>query len=281
MKKTKTKKQTGLFANPLYRNSTVSKAVKKLEMTVNMKQSKHNKNLSDTSPSQVESDDDDDNDELEKMVQENIDIIEKHRKEINKRDAEDTVQVHKIRITVGLWSFVLLSCFTIAVLVIVFDILGRNDIDSKNKLFRDCIAGMSDILNVITINAESTAVSVAYAANGLLRNETFANQKTVLKILHNMMNEIPNSGILSSIVGLYTMKKNGHILGIERVPNNDKTGRSDCNKNDTARFWCWGSNITSPSYADLFSTDCEAKCYEHFPVTKKTCGSCGSVAPGL
>ena len=61
MKKTKTKKQ--FFANPLYRNSTVLKAVKKLEMTVNMKQSKSrknlnlNKNLSDTSPSQVENDD--------------------------------------------------------------------------------------------------------------------------------------------------------------------------------------------------------------------------------
>ena len=84
MKKTKTKKQTGLFANPLYRNSTVSKAVKKLEMTVNMKQSKHNKNLSDSSPSQVDSDDDDDNDELEKMVQENIDIIEKRIKQLMK-----------------------------------------------------------------------------------------------------------------------------------------------------------------------------------------------------
>ena len=118
MKKTKIINQKGLFTNPLYRNSTVLKAVKKLEMTVNMKQSKSrknlnlNKNLSDTSPSQVEND----NDELEKMAQENIDIIEKHRKEIKKRDAQDNVQVHKIRITVGdlnLHLIIIISCFII------------------------------------------------------------------------------------------------------------------------------------------------------------------------
>lgn len=64
---------------------------------------------------------------------------------------------------------------------------------------------MNDILNVITTNAESTAVSVAYAANSLLRNETIVNQRTILRILQDMMNEIPNSGILSSIVGLFQL----------------------------------------------------------------------------
>eukprot|EP00942_MAST-04A_sp_MAST-4A-sp1_P005500 g5500.t1 len=175
---------------------------------------------------------------------------------------------HTIRVIFVGWSIGIILLFSSFILSATVMMLENSASERKARLVKDITDNVLEKLEIIKSNTESQASFIAEISKDLPNNATLAERRMILQSLSNVfhVNEKNRNGnpLENILAGYYTLNSNGMVTGVERAWN------SYCPKNNTAMYFCWGTNPSNvPMKMDeIISTGCESECnLNNFPPT--------------